>query len=83
MNISRLMPNINKHLRKDREYIAPDADSKLGLSVPELVLKYGSVWSKARSIPNLGHYMIGSLYQIKKELQINVQTTLKTKAGDK
>jgi epoxyqueuosine reductase len=66
MNISRLMPNISKHLRKDREYIAPSTNSHEGYSVPELVLKYGSIWSKARSIPNLGHYMIGCLYQLKK-----------------
>ena len=66
MNISRLMPNINKHLKRDREYIAPASNSHEGYSVPELVLKYGSIWSKARAIPNLGHYMIGCLYQLKK-----------------
>jgi len=66
MNTRKLMPSIEKHLRKDREYIKPSENSHEGLIVPELVLKYGSFWSKARSIPNLGHYMFGCLHQIMK-----------------
>lgn len=66
MNIKKVMPNINKHIKNDIPYIAPSENSHLGLNVPEIVLKYGSIKSKAKSIPNLGHYMVGCIKQLRK-----------------
>lgn len=66
MDIAKFMPDIMKHIKKDSEHIAPDEKSHTGLSVPGIVLEYGSIKSKARSIPNLGHYMIGCIMQLRK-----------------
>lgn len=66
MNIKKVMPNINKHIKNDIPYIEPSENSHLGLNVPEIVLKNGSIKSKAKSIPNLGHYMFGCIKQLRK-----------------
>lgn len=66
MNIKAVMPNINKQLRKDLPFIGPDEHAHEGLSVPEIVMKYGSLRSKARSLPRLFGYMTGCIKELKK-----------------
>lgn len=66
MDIKKIIPNINKHIKKDFLYIKPAKNAHLGLNVPEIVLKYGNIKTKAQSIPNLGHYMIGCIHQLNK-----------------
>lgn len=66
MDIKKVMPNINKHIKEGIPYIAPSENAHMGLNVPEIVLKYGSIKSKMKSIPNLGNYMVGCIKQLRK-----------------
>jgi len=66
VDIKKIVPSINKHIKKDVAYIAPGKNAHLGLSVPEIVIKYGSVYSKIKSIPTLGAYMVGCISQLRK-----------------
>ncbi len=66
MDIKSIMPNINKHVDKSRPYISPSENAHVGLNVPQIVLEYGSIKTKAKSLPNLYKYMLGSLKQMRK-----------------
>jgi Pyruvate/2-oxoacid:ferredoxin oxidoreductase delta subunit len=66
MNIKEVMPNINKQIDESRPYINPSEHAHKGLNVPEIVLKYGSIETKAKSLPNLYKYMLGSLKEMNK-----------------
>ncbi|MBE3094509.1 MAG: epoxyqueuosine reductase [Actinobacteria bacterium] len=66
MDIKKVMPNINKHIKKGTKYIKPSENAHMGLCVPEIVLKYGSIKTKVKSIPNVGNYMIGCIIQLRK-----------------
>jgi epoxyqueuosine reductase len=64
MDIKKAIPNINKYINEKLPYIKPSEKAHMGLSVPEIVLKYGSIKTKVKSFPNLWRYMIGSMYQM-------------------
>jgi epoxyqueuosine reductase len=64
MDIKKVMPNINKHIDKSQPYISPSENAHVGLNVPQIVLKYGSLKTKAKSLPNLYKYMFGSLKEM-------------------
>lgn len=66
MDIKRVIPNINKHINKDLPYINPSEKAHMGLRVPEIILEYGSIKTKARSFPYLWRYMLGSIKQMNK-----------------
>jgi ferredoxin len=66
MDIMKKLPNINKHIDENKPYIKPGENAHLGLSVPEIVFKYGNIRTKAKSLPNVGKYMFGSIKQMKK-----------------
>lgn len=66
MNIAKIIPNINKHIDKNQPYISPSENAHVGLNVPQIVLEYGSIKTKAKSLPNLYKYMLGSLKQMHK-----------------
>ncbi|GAA0741937.1 reductive dehalogenase domain-containing protein [Clostridium oceanicum] len=66
MSIKKIMPNINKHIDKSKPYINPSEHAHEGLNVPEIVLKYGSMKTKAKSLPNLYKYMFGSIKEMNK-----------------
>lgn len=66
MDIKKVMPNINKHIDKSKPYIRPSENAHIGLSVPQIILDYGSIKTKVKSIPNLYKYMFGSLKEMKK-----------------
>jgi Pyruvate/2-oxoacid:ferredoxin oxidoreductase delta subunit len=66
MDIKKIIPNINKHIDKSRPYINPSEHAHKGLIVPEIVLKYGGIKTKAKSLPNVYKYMIGSLKEMNK-----------------
>lgn len=60
------MPNINKYIDKRKPYIKPSENAHKGLNVPQIVFDYGSIKTKAKSLPNLYKYMFGSLKEMKK-----------------
>lgn len=66
MDIMKKLPNINKHIDENKPYIKSGENAHLGLSVPEIVFKYGNIRTKAKSLPNVGKYMFGSIKQMKK-----------------
>jgi len=66
MNIKKVVPTINKYLKEDYQHIEPSKNAHEGLCVPEIILKYGTIKTKMKSIPRLGHYMIGCIAQLKK-----------------
>ncbi|SHH89877.1 hypothetical protein [Clostridium grantii] len=53
MDIKKIILNINKHIDKRHPYINPSVHAHKGLNVPEIVLQYGSIKTKAKSLPNL------------------------------
>jgi epoxyqueuosine reductase len=66
MDIKKIMPNINKHIDRSQPYISPSENAHLGLNVPQIILDYGSLKTKAKSLPNLYKYMFGSLKAMNK-----------------
>ncbi len=66
MDIKRILPGINKHIKADFEYVEPDNNAHLGLNVPEIVFQFGSIKSKIRSIPRLGRYMVKCILELRK-----------------
>jgi ferredoxin len=66
MDIKKRIPSINKYINEDLPYIKPNENAHLGLSVPEIILKYGNIRQKTKSLPHLAKYMIGSIRQMKK-----------------
>ncbi len=66
MNIESKIPNINKHLKNDFNYFEPNEFSKKGLCVPQIMLDYGKIQNKIKSIPRVGKYMVGSIKQLNK-----------------
>ncbi|GAA0180950.1 hypothetical protein SH2C18_35560 [Clostridium sediminicola] len=66
MDMKKVMPNINKYIDKSLPYINPSEHAHKGLNVPEIVLKYGSIKTKAKSLPNLYKYMVGSIKEMNK-----------------
>lgn len=66
MEIKKIMPNINKHIDESKPYIKPSTSAHKGLNVPEIVLRYGSIASKAKSLPKLQKYMRGCMTEMKK-----------------
>jgi NAD-dependent dihydropyrimidine dehydrogenase PreA subunit len=43
--------------------------NKTGLSVPSIVIEYGSLFGKMKTLPFLGHYMAGCLLEAKKSVK--------------
>lgn len=81
MNIKKIMPNINKHIDKSLPYISPSENAHVGLSVPQIVLDYGNIKTKAKSLPNLYKYLLGALKEMNKtykELYNQPQNSSKT-----
>ncbi|MGD1823010.1 MAG: hypothetical protein ACPKM0_09670 [Pleomorphochaeta sp.] len=66
MNIEKIYPNIKKHINEDLPYISYNENSHTGYIVPQIILDYGDIKSKAKSFPNLAKYMIGSFKELKK-----------------
>ncbi len=66
MDIKRILPGIEKHYKADFEYIEPNNNAHVGLSVPEIVFQYGSIASKIKSIPRLGRYMVKCILELRK-----------------
>lgn len=66
MDIKKIIPNINKCVNENLPYIKPGKNAHLGLSVPQIIFKYGSVKTKVQSLPNIGRYLIGSIRQLNK-----------------
>lgn len=65
MNMKKIMPNIMTYIDTTKPYIQPDANSHEGLCVPQIMVDYGSIKTKMKSIPNLHKYMLGSLKEMK------------------
>lgn len=73
MDLSRLMPDINKYLKDSIECIEPSSDAIEGLSVPKLVSDYGSVYKKIKDLPHNGPIMFKTLSEARrsyKELKV-------------
>lgn len=66
MDIKKIIPNINRDINKDLPYISPSENAHMGLIVPEIILQYGSMKTKAKSFPNIYKYMIGSIKEMDK-----------------
>lgn len=66
MDIKKRIPNINKHINENKPYIKPSQNAHMGLSVPEIIFQYGNAKTKAKSLPNLWRYMLGSIKQMNK-----------------
>lgn len=66
MNIKKILPDINKYIDKNYSYISPSENAHPGLNVPQIVLEYGSIKTKAKSLPNVLKYMFGSLKEMNK-----------------
>jgi len=64
VDMKRIMPNINKFIDKSKPSISPNEKAHVGLNVPQIVLDYGSIKTKAKSLPNLYKYMYGSLKEM-------------------
>lgn len=79
MNIKEAIPSINKYLNKDYRHIEPSENAHEGLCVPELLVKYGIVKTKIKSIPHIGHYMIGCITQLKKSYKEMYKQPIKNK----
>lgn len=65
MDMSRMMPDINKYLDDDMNYLEPSIDSPEGLNVPGLVSRYGNVYKKMKDLPQNGPILFKTLYQAK------------------
>lgn len=66
MDIKKVMPNINKHIDRSQPYISPNKNAHVGLNVPQIVVDYGRLKTKAKSLPNIYKYMFGSLKEMNK-----------------
>ncbi len=66
MDIKKIIPSINKHINEDLPYISPSKNAHMGLIVPEIVLQYGSLKTKVKSLPNIYKYMIGCIKELNK-----------------
>ena len=66
MDIKKHIPNINKYINENLPTIKPSENAHLGLSVPEIVFKYGDIKQKTKSLPNIAKYMLGSIKQMNK-----------------
>lgn len=64
MNIRKIVPDITRHIDEQKPSIRPDNDSHRGLCVPEIMFRYGSVASKAKSIPYIWRYLSRSIRQM-------------------
>jgi len=60
------MPDINKHIDQSKPYIKPNQYAHVGLCVPQIIVDYGNIKTKAKSLPHLSKYMIGSIKEMKK-----------------
>lgn len=65
MNVKKYVPNINNYLDESLPHIKPNEFSHEGLSVPEIIYKYGSFKNKVKSMPYLAPYMVGSIKEMK------------------
>ena len=66
MNVKKIMPDINKHIDQSKPYIKPNQYAHVGLCVPQIIVDYGNIKTKAKSLPHLSKYMIGSIKKMKK-----------------
>ncbi|MHC1746775.1 MAG: reductive dehalogenase domain-containing protein [Cellulosilyticaceae bacterium] len=66
MDIKKVIPNINQYIDRSQPFISPSENAHRGLSVPQIVLEYGSIKAKVKSLPNLYRYMFGSLQEMNK-----------------
>lgn len=66
MDFKKIMPNIIKHIDRNKPFIAPNEYAHEGLNVPQIMFEHGSIKSKAKSLPNLYKYMLGSMKEMKK-----------------
>ena len=84
MKLEDKIPNINKYLKEGFEYIKPHESLKPCLSVPDIVLKYGNVSGKFKTIPFMGHYMVGCINQVMKSYRNmhNAPDKTKTKISE-
>lgn len=63
------MPNENRSLRAMDEVWRGKPTYKQGLSVPEINIKYGSLFSKAKTLPSYAKYLIGSLWEMNRSVK--------------
>ena len=66
MNIEKVYPNIKKYINEDEPYISPNEKSHRGLMVPQIIYDYGNLYSKAKSLPHIAKYLLGSIKELKK-----------------
>ena len=66
MDVKKIMPNINRHIREGTKTIDPSENAHTGLIVPAIVFEYGNPKQKMKSIPRLYKYMLGSIREVKK-----------------
>lgn len=63
------MPREHKYIRPIDDVWYGNPTYKEGLSVPEINIKYGSVYSKVTTMPSYAKYLIGSLRELKKSVK--------------
>jgi epoxyqueuosine reductase len=63
------MPNENRFLRSIDEVWRGNSTYKQGLSVPEINIKYGSLISKAKTLPSYARYLVGSLVELNRSVR--------------
>ena len=66
MNIRKFIPDIKRYMDDSMNPIFPDEVSHEGLIVPEIVLKYGSLFGKIRDLPAMAPYMVKCIFEMKK-----------------
>lgn len=63
------MPKEKKHIRPIDEVRYGEPNFKQGLSVPEIVIKYGNLSSKFKTIPCSAKYLTGALSELSKAVK--------------
>lgn len=64
MKLEDKIPNITKYLKNGYDYIEPDALSNPCLCVPDIVFEYGGALGKVKTLPFIGHYIVGCINQL-------------------
>lgn len=65
------MPREYKYIRSVDDIWYGKQSYKEGLSVPEITIKYGSIYSKIKTMPFYGKYIIGSLKGLNRAVKSN------------
>lgn len=63
------MPRETKHLRPVDEVWYGKAEYKEGLIVPEINIKYGCLYSKAKTMPGYARYLVGLFHELLKTVK--------------